>query len=182
MSRQAYGILRKVDEVDDLLSKDPRLMRRMIEVHPEVSFAEWKGGRALSYAKRKAKGRKERCNHIAKIWPGEIERLRERLPRSKYAVDDLHDAFAALWTMRRYVKNAARVLGDDRVDSKGLPMRIVAWQTREMRPSNPDIPDLTPPLQPALLPGESIGIDAVVCAQFADGLGQVIAHGTGGQA
>jgi predicted RNase H-like nuclease len=126
MSLQAFGILPKIREVDELLRKDSRLARRVIEVHPEVSFAEWNRGKALKYAKRRAEGKAERCRLIEKVWPGVIEGIRERLQGEEYVRDDLYDAFAALWSIRRYAAKSARVLGGSAVDSRGLVMRIVA--------------------------------------------------------
>src|SRR4051812_11130057 len=38
------------------------------------------------------------------------------------------------------------------------------------------------PLKPPTLPRQAIGIDAVIGAELADGLGQIVAHGAGGQA
>lgn len=58
---------------------------------------------------------------------GASGRVRETLRGTDYALDDLQAAFAALWTVRRWVAGTARVFGDPRQrDSKGLAMRIVA--------------------------------------------------------
>lgn len=126
MSLQAFGILRKVSEVDEALRAKPQLARRVIEVHPEASFAEWNGGKALRYAKRKADGKRERADLIQRVWPGVVEGLRASLSGQDYVLDDLHDAFAALWTIGRYARGSARELGGCARDSEGLPTRIVA--------------------------------------------------------
>lgn len=39
MSQQAFGILKKIREVNELLTLTPGLQARVREVHPEVSFA-----------------------------------------------------------------------------------------------------------------------------------------------
>jgi predicted RNase H-like nuclease len=43
MSKQAWGIVPKVQEVDALLRENANLAARVFEVHPEVSFAAWAG-------------------------------------------------------------------------------------------------------------------------------------------
>jgi predicted RNase H-like nuclease len=126
MSRQAFGIVSKVSEVDKLLTTNRELARRVIEVHPEVSFAEWNGGNALRFSKHKADGKAERRELIESAWPGMIDSLRPNLRGQGCALDDLYDAFAALWSMRRHAKRQSLVLGDGAKDSRGLPMRIVA--------------------------------------------------------
>lgn len=127
MSRQAYGILPKIREVDRLLRRDPRLQRRVVEVHPEVSFAIWNGGHAMKHSKKSLPGRAERCALIERVWPGMVDRARESLRGKGCARDDLVDAFAALWTLRRWVVGKALILGDPTCEDRHwLVMRIVA--------------------------------------------------------
>jgi predicted RNase H-like nuclease len=56
MSKQAWGIVPKVREVDALLRGDAKLAARVFEVHPEVSFAAWAGG-PLRHSKKKSPGK-----------------------------------------------------------------------------------------------------------------------------
>ena len=124
MSQQAWGIVAKIREVDELLLLDQQLIENVVEVHPELSFLEWRG-RPLKAAKKKAAGRAERLALIESVWPGEVQRCRTLLRGSDYAPDDLHDAFAALWTARRVAAALHRSIPSvvER-DSKGLAMRI----------------------------------------------------------
>jgi predicted RNase H-like nuclease len=125
MSLQAWGIVPKVREVDDLLVANKDLIHRVFEVHPEVTFAEWAGS-PLAFSKKKAAGREERLRLIESAWPGAVARSRTELGRADYQVDDLYDAFAGLWTVQRIVARAHRSIpATDELDSKGLPMRIV---------------------------------------------------------
>ena len=125
MSRQAFGLLAKVREVDALMVARPALCSRVRECHPEVSFAEWAGW-PLGHGKKSSAGRAERVVLIDAAWPGARVRLAAELPRGCWAPDDLHDAFAALWTARRMREGLAMTLPPaPEHDARGLAMEIV---------------------------------------------------------
>jgi len=125
MSRQAFGILAKVREADTLMARTPALQRRVRECHPEVSFRAW-AGRGLSHGKKTRPGQAERMALIDAEWPGERMRLAGLLPRGTFRADDLHDAFAALWTARRIRDGVGRTLpAFPERDGCGLAMEIV---------------------------------------------------------
>lgn len=126
MSQQAFGILGKIREVDAVLRKDQSLAARVVEVHPEASFALMNDGRPMQHGKKTAAGRQERLALIEAQWPGALDDTRSALHGQDFGPDDLHDAFAALWSARRWAVAAARVFGgsEDR-DAQRLPMRIV---------------------------------------------------------
>ena len=124
MSKQAWGIVPKVREVDALLRKDARLAARVFEVHPEVSFAAW-AGEPMRHSKKKSAGRLDRQQLIRAEWPDAITTCRATLAGGRYALDDLYDAFAALWTARRIlVKKSRTIPSIPAIDADGLPMRI----------------------------------------------------------
>ncbi|MBX5463899.1 MAG: DUF429 domain-containing protein [Steroidobacteraceae bacterium] len=126
LTRQAFHLLPKIREVDDLLRR-PALAERIREVHPEVSFALWNGGQPMRFKKKKPDGRRERESLIDREWPGERERLARQLRGCGCAADDLNDAFAALWSSRRIMAGEAKVFPSEiQRDSTGLPMRIEA--------------------------------------------------------
>jgi predicted RNase H-like nuclease len=124
MSRQAWGIVPKVKEVDALLREDAKLAARVFEVHPEVSFAAW-AGEAMRHSKKKFAGKLDRRKLIMADWPDAITRCRAMLEGERYAVDDLYDAFAALWTARRISARKSRDIPSiPPRDVNGLLMRI----------------------------------------------------------
>ncbi len=130
LSIQAFAILPKILEVDRRLRADERLLTRVAEVHPELSFAFWNGGQPMAHSKTRPEGRAEREALIQQIWPrwrpALWERLRDRL-EGGVAEDDLNDSFAALWTARRLVEGEAVSLPEEEQrDAFGLPMRILA--------------------------------------------------------
>jgi predicted RNase H-like nuclease len=126
MSRQAYGILPKIREVDRYLARHAEARRRIAEVHPEVSFATWQGGGGLTHGKKTAAGKLERRALIEQLWPDTMDRLRVALRGHDYLLDDLHDAFAALWSTRRWLHGEAEVLGGgSKMDRSGRPSGIL---------------------------------------------------------
>jgi predicted RNase H-like nuclease len=130
LSQQAWRLLPKIREIDSFLREDPSRAERIVEVHPEVSFYFWNGAAPLPGSKKSREGKVARARLIDASWPGERERLVHELRaahRGEFAEDDLCDAFAALWSMRRHRSRTAITL-PSRVnrDSVGLPQQIVA--------------------------------------------------------
>lgn len=100
-SRQAYGLRAKILEVDALVRAGER---RVLEVHPELSFTAMAGA-PPAYGKR--------------TWAGLQERLRLLEARGltldglhgdtgRAAADDVVDAAAVAWTTRRRAAGVAR--------------------------------------------------------------------------
>jgi predicted RNase H-like nuclease len=127
LSLQAWFILPKIAEVDAVLQAD-RVWRTVLhEGHPELSFATWNGGAPMSSPKRSADGRAERRALADGTWPGAVGAAIGQLPGQAYALDDLLDAFALLWTARRLERGTARCLpARPQSDGTGLAMAIVA--------------------------------------------------------
>ncbi|MGA1080250.1 MAG: DUF429 domain-containing protein [Steroidobacteraceae bacterium] len=125
LSRQAFNILPKIREVDRLLASRPNLRRRMIEVHPESSFAQWNGGAPIPAGKKTREGRLQRSHLVDTRWPGLREAFLALTLRREVAEDDILDAFAALWSAERYARGEALCLPERRVrDTRGLWMAI----------------------------------------------------------
>ncbi len=127
LSMQAWHILPKIAEVDAVLQTDCVWRGVLHEGHPELSFATWNGGAPMSRPKRSADGRAERRALVDGTWPGAVGTALEHLPRGAYALDDLLDAFAVLWTARRLAQGTARYVPErPPSDGTGLSMGIVA--------------------------------------------------------
>ena len=110
LSVQTWNIVDKIREVD-AAADDPRL----VEVHPELSFARLAG--AVLTSKHRAEGRATRLRALAVRWPG----LRD-VPRGLDGVD----ALAAAWSGERWLRGEAESLpGAPPRDGLGRPMRIV---------------------------------------------------------
>lgn len=112
LSVQTWHLVARVREVDRL-ADDPRL----VEVHPELSFAALDGTGAVLPPKKTPAGRAVRLALLRRWLPG----LRDVPPG-----DDGLDALAAAWSAARWARGAARSLPDPPpYDDEGRPMRIV---------------------------------------------------------
>jgi predicted RNase H-like nuclease len=126
MSKQAWGIVGKVREVDRELRADRSLHGRVHEVHPEVSFTAW-AGHAMFHPKKSRAGHAERRQLIASYFgPDAYDHVREQFPVKHVGHDDVADAFAVLWTAERVARGSAGTLPvAPPLDSHGLRMEIV---------------------------------------------------------
>jgi predicted RNase H-like nuclease len=129
LSRQTFGILPKIREVDTWIRRNTGLGPTLHEVHPELSFAIWNGDRPMAESKKSAGGRLQRCRLIDAGFPGLradlLQRLRTMRDPRVFAEDDLCDAIAALWSARRIARGAHLTVPVKlRHDAFGLPMQI----------------------------------------------------------
>ena len=125
LSKQAYNLLPKIRQLDQLLLADPQRSDRVHEVHPELAFSQWNGGEPMAHGKKTAVGAAQRQALVEAQFPGLALKIRTGVAKSKLADDDILDAIACLWSARRLCRQGALVLGGER-DSCGLPMRITA--------------------------------------------------------
>jgi predicted RNase H-like nuclease len=109
LSRQTYGILAKIREVDDALALGPRT--GVYEVHPELSFRAMAGAARGLAAKKTAEGRDARVRLVLLHFPSLDPRVLAERP-ARVRADDLLDAFAALWSARRIHAGRETVLPD----------------------------------------------------------------------
>jgi predicted RNase H-like nuclease len=125
ISQQSFHIMSKIREVDVVMRTRPPQCK-VRECHPEMSYALWANG-PLNHPKKRSAGRNERTALIDAAWPGARESVTQNLPRGRFAPDDLHDAFAALWTAQRIREGRAVVFPvEPDFDEHGLAMEIVA--------------------------------------------------------
>ncbi len=124
---QAWGIYRKVREVDDQMRNNERAREVVREVHPEICFWAWAGRDPMKHSKRDSAGRAERLALVeAWLGAGVMERARGAISRGQLADDDILDACAALWTANRIQVGVAETLpASPPVDACGLPMQMV---------------------------------------------------------
>jgi predicted RNase H-like nuclease len=119
ISRQLFGILPKISEVDQLES--PRLQEKLVEMHPEVSFAEL-ADRPMRFHKSRPPGRLERLRALRSEFP-DVESVSTPRIRGTQP-DDVLDAFVGAWSARRYATGTHLQLGGE-VDGTGLRMEMV---------------------------------------------------------
>lgn len=125
LARQTYGLIPKILQVDDYLRRDSGRRSCVMEIHPEMSFAVWNQGQPMHFRKSTSAGRTERERLIDRAWPELRERLWDGVRDADCKRDDLNDAFAVLWTVRRIVAGTARTLPPaPEYDGVGLRMEI----------------------------------------------------------
>jgi len=119
MSHQAFGILPKIREVDQLITTE--VQETLREIHPELCFYGLTG-HPMRHNKKPTEGTAERFGALQGNFSG-IGRTLGVLPRSQVGSDDVLDAYAAAWTAVRIADTGAkrRPLRPP-IDTKGLRM------------------------------------------------------------
>lgn len=120
VSRQVFGILPRIAEVDALQS--PALQRRFFEMCPELSFSVLVGAPMRAY-KKTAAGRAERLAALRPAF-GDLSGLVSSPPPGA-APDDVLDALVGAWTARRQATGSHVRLGGE-LDERGLRMEMTA--------------------------------------------------------
>lgn len=128
ISKQTDAIRGKIREVDVLLRSDPSLRTRVVEVHPEVSFAVLNDDLPMLHVKKRAEGQRERLAVLPAMSRAAFAEARARWLRRTVATDDILDALVAMWSAERVHAGTARSFPPPplRLDSVGLPLRILA--------------------------------------------------------
>ena len=123
LSRQSFGILRKIKEVDELMSAE--IQNRVFEVHPELCFYEMNGSKPIESGKRSSAGAAERRRLLEGIGFRAFLQSKTDCLGSEAALDDLLDASAACWSARRIMeKTAVAIPENSSLDAKSLRMQI----------------------------------------------------------
>lgn len=144
ISKQCWGILPKVKELDDFLERNPGA--RLSEMHPEVCFWALNRGRTLVHPKRTWPGFKERLA----ILQGEnagvegfVESFLHATRRKDVKRDDLLDALAGALTMSLGEIQMRAFPAKPEIDDRGLSMQMVygAPTRRPGAPSQPREPE-----------------------------------------
>src|ERR1019366_2125628 len=121
LSKQAWGIARKIKQVDDAMT--PECQQWAFEVHPEVCFWALNQQRPMIHNKKKEAGFNERLDLLSPIFPKIGQHLANRPPR--VGADDLLDAAAAAWTALRRFRRSDECVGPSERDEKGLAVAIL---------------------------------------------------------
>ena len=128
LSKQAFAILDRCREADRLLRGDAKARRIVREIHPEVCFWAFAGGRAMEHNKKKAEGFRERIELLKRIRPSaerEIEEMLRQFRRSDVARDDAVDALAAALTASAPAAALRTLPPQPQADRAGLRMEMV---------------------------------------------------------
>ena len=116
ISKQTFNIMPKVAEVDRLINESNRDC--IIEVHPECAFKAMNCDKKL-LSKKSSEGRIARRRLLEDHFDVPSS------PPIGAAIDDMLDAYAVLWSVRRFQRGDHRTFGDGHRDERGIEMRIV---------------------------------------------------------
>jgi len=130
LSKQVWGIIPKIREVDQLLLADMTARSRIREIHPELCFWALNSGKPMKYSKKKEKGKAflERMKVLLSVYPYTkdiVDSTLTKYPRKKVAKDDILDALVAAVTASKERQRLSSIPKITDVDSKGLPMEMV---------------------------------------------------------
>lgn len=131
-SKQTWGIVPKIRELDDLMNAHANLSIR--ESHPEVVFAALKG-EPLAFSKRTQEGKEERLlviQQLAPQWCDVLSLAIANTKRKDVAIDDIYDAFVLM--LIAYHAPQLSTLpelfdagGEADIDQNGRVREIVYW-------------------------------------------------------
>lgn len=125
VSRQFFGLAKKIQEVDIELRAEPVLTTRVYEVHPEVAFWRLNGNCELKQPKKAKAGLAFRRSLL--VGSGFAEETVDLRPPSGAALDDLLDALACAAIARRILAGDAVPFPNPPLrDDFGLPVAIWA--------------------------------------------------------
>ena len=126
LSRQAWGIAKKIREVDSFMRNHHEFAGKIRESHPEICFLKISSGK-ISSPKKAPRGFEERIEILKKVFPETIEII--SYVRAKYSpgqvkTDDVLDALVLAITSMNFPK-LFTLPDKPEIDSCGLPMEIV---------------------------------------------------------
>lgn len=128
ISRQVWGIIPKIREVDVFLDENKSAMLNIRETHPEICFWALSGNRPMEYSKKNEVGIEERIKILASVYPPTEELFNyaeQRYLRKEVARDDILDALVVAVTASKENRGLLTIPEKPEIDSKGLPMQIV---------------------------------------------------------
>jgi threonine dehydratase len=128
-SKQLFGILPRIQEVDMILRRNPALREGVFEVHPEVSFQVMNYNQPLPPKKVKGRislpGMEFRKKLLTKA--GFSPSFLSQEPPRGAALDDFYDACACAWSAKRILLGTARAFPrHPPLDEEGLEQAIRA--------------------------------------------------------
>jgi predicted RNase H-like nuclease len=131
LSRQAWGIVPKIRDIDALLG-DNRVLRGVLrESHPELCFWALNGKQPMQYNKKQVSGQQERLRVLEQYFPqchALFEQVCSEFLRRQVARDDIIDAMVCAVTAKQGHGSGYRTVpATPARDGKGLSMEIVYY-------------------------------------------------------
>jgi predicted RNase H-like nuclease len=134
LSKQTWHLVKKIRELDLLLQSDPTARGKLVEAHPELSFAVLSdSGQPMLHNKKTKLGFDERIGHLQKLYPqaeSVVDRALKLYKRKEVARDDVVDALILAVTalVSGGIDGLTGVPLTRQYDELGLPMQIVFYR------------------------------------------------------
>lgn len=109
MSQQAWGIVKKVREIDTLIQASAQFSAVVYEVHPEVTFCLMNDNRPMEFYKKSKEGFEERVNLLTRYFDVNEDFIIRSRRGQGVPKDDLIDALSALWSAERIFRGKHQV-------------------------------------------------------------------------
>ena len=130
ISLQAWNIMPKIREIDDLLTEHRSLIGVLRESHPELCFWGLNSRVPLGVNKKKPAGREQRLQLLERYFPDARRLLQQaaaKYLRRQVAWDDIVDALANAVVARLCSERLRTIPVDPVKDLQGIPMEMVYW-------------------------------------------------------
>ena len=131
LPRQAFALIPKIHDADELLRECSKARKTICEVHPELCFWGLNDKHPVQHNKKRLAGRQERLSILQKCWPqakAAMDDICGLFRRNQVAYDDIIDAMVAAVTARTNPLNC--LPPEPPLDAEGLPMQMI-WAVRE---------------------------------------------------
>jgi len=128
LSRQCWGICRKIREVNDFLLAHAGIGDRFREVHPEVCFWAFNHGLPMEHGKKTHSGFAERravLRGLSPVADTVVDRALVDYRRNTVAKDDILDALVSALTAAVGIHNLVSIPANPEFDPRGLRMEMV---------------------------------------------------------
>ncbi|MBV7272763.1 DUF429 domain-containing protein [Clostridium sp. PL3] len=134
LSKQTWGIVSKIREVDEFVVNNEFVVGKLKESHPEVCFYAL-SGQPMKYSKKCKEGADERINVLRKLYRNTDEIIKYALnnyKRKEVALDDIIDALCLSISGLYGLENGFVVLPECReIDNKNIGMQILFAYSKE---------------------------------------------------
>ncbi|MBI4802947.1 MAG: DUF429 domain-containing protein [Elusimicrobia bacterium] len=127
MTKQAFGIMPKIAEVDKYLRTNPCQREKIFEVHPELCFRALNGGQPVLSKKKTEEGIQDRYQLLKRTIQNPqtcAKKVLDEHLRREVKEDDVIDALAACVTAAIWVSEGNIPWVNPPRDSIGLPMQM----------------------------------------------------------
>ncbi len=128
LTKQTWGIVPKIKEVDDFLTSTHSAKECIKEIHPEICFLAF-AGKPMEHSKKKNGGfieRKKILEELCDLTDGIVNNSLSKYKRKDVKGDDILDALAASLTAKySFEKGLKSVPQNPGRDSKDLLMQMV---------------------------------------------------------